>query len=341
MPRILFITSREPDYLQDLTYRGLVQVLGHGQVVEIPFHRSFYRSAKGYPRNLGYCETNSPVAGAWRSLRADLRAFDIVIVGSCKPDCFERYLSIAGGLPARTPVVFIDGGDRPAIGGDLERLKRPGLWENALEARPFDWIFKREYLESATHGKNVVPFSFSFDFDRYQFPVQAAKRYQVSFWAVESDPIRTRVLTMLEGNFDCRENGTHRNQVFRRYKRTGLHYLEELSRCRVVLNFRGEGWDTLRYWEVPGVNTLLVSQKPGIRIPDNFVDGEDIVFCRDDLSDLLDLVSFYLGHEAKAEEIAAAAHAKARRLHSTRARALRLLETIGGRNGSGGDQGAG
>ncbi|MBF8251225.1 MAG: hypothetical protein HW382_853, partial [Deltaproteobacteria bacterium] len=33
-PRILFINSDEPDYLQDLTYSGLMKVLGAEDVVD-------------------------------------------------------------------------------------------------------------------------------------------------------------------------------------------------------------------------------------------------------------------------------------------------------------------
>jgi len=328
MPKILFITSREPDYLQGLTYSGLVQLLGQRDVVDIPFNTSFYLKGKGYPRNLGYRESNSLAGGFWRSMRADLRAFDLVIVGSAKPDCFEKYLSIVNGIPARTPVVFVDGGDRPELGGDLDRLKRPELWHQAARSRTFNRIFKREYLETADHGPGVIPFPFSFDFDRYEFQVPGEKKYQASFWAVESHPIRTKALELLEGRFDCDKNGTHRNQVFRQYRRKGLFHLQEMSRCRVVLNFRGVGWDTLRYWEVPAVGGLLISQRPQIRIPENFVHEREIVFCRDDLSDLIDMISYYLKNEGRASEIAANAHRKARQHHSTRAKAEILLRAV-------------
>ena len=54
---------------------------------------------------------------------------------------------------------------------------------------------------------------------------------------------------------------------------------KSFSVVKVVLNFRGGGWDTLRYWEVPALGTFMISGKPGFEIPNNFVDGESIVYC--------------------------------------------------------------
>src|SRR3989344_2462885 len=57
---ILYVCSRENDYLQDLTYAGLAEVLGKEQVVEFPYHWSFHRKREHfwsrrlrYPKNLG------------------------------------------------------------------------------------------------------------------------------------------------------------------------------------------------------------------------------------------------------------------------------------------------
>ena len=61
-------------------------------------------------------------------------------------------------------------------------------------------------------------------------------------------------MELIQDRFDCRANGTTRNQVFKKYKRKGDFYLEELKRARITLNFRGVGWDTLRYWEVPALS---------------------------------------------------------------------------------------
>jgi hypothetical protein len=311
-------------------------------VIDWPWNPNFHWPRKKYPRNLGYGGVNlrhlSPLLLGPGSLPWD--EIGCIFVAAMKPDCFESYLALSPRIPSHVPVVLLDGGDFPEIGGDLYRLKRPDLWEQTQRQRPFDFVFKREMLENKTYPTQTAPLPFAIPYKAMPDSVAQKKsfsnadfRYDVSFWAVESDPIRTQALGLIENKFDCRENGTTRSQVFKKYKRKGLFYLEELARCKIILNFRGVGWDTLRYWEVFGLNRFMISQRPQILIPDNFVDRKEIVFCKDDLSDLLDLCQYYLTHEAEREAIAQAGAKKARELHSTEARARFVLRTLRDRLG--------
>lgn len=318
---ILFINTPETDYLQDLSYSGLVKVLGRGRVVDQPWNPRFHLPLKGYPRNLGRS------GFAWPRILADAGSFGLVIVGAAKPRCLQSYLSIVERIPPSTPVAFIDGGDWPEVGGDLKRLGGWDLYLEAARKRPFDLVFKREIIEGTNFPANAFPLPLSFNFGRLPGKASSLK-YQVSFWAVESNPARTRALELLEDRFDCRDNGTVRNQVFSKYRRKGLRYLEELASCALVLNFPGAGWDTLRYWEVPALGRPMISMRPRIAIPDNFEDGKEIVFCRDDLSDLVDLCRYYLDHAEEREAMARAAQAKAREKHSDEARARYMMDIV-------------
>ncbi len=323
MPKLLFINDRKPDYLQDLTYSGLAGILGPGNVIDHPWNPHYHLQRGRYPRNLGHVRNS-----LFRSLlsRAPAGRCDAVIIGAAKPACFVEYLKIARDIPDSTPVIFIDGGDWPVIGGDLYRLKASSVYERAVAIRPFDLVGKREYLMESGYAHNVFPLPFSCNFDCFARARQpSAFKYGVAFWAVESHPIRSAVLDRLDGRFDCRENGSVRNQIFKKYRRRGIRYLEELQSCRVVLNFRGTGWDTLRYWETPGLGRFMISQRPAIRLPDDFRDGQEIVYCRDDLSDLLDLCGYYLDHPEERETIARNARTLALEKHSSLARARYLL----------------
>lgn len=324
--RILFINSKESDYLQDLTYSGLVKVLGVENIVDHPWNPHYHIRRRTYPRNLGYTPNS-----LFKSLASKFSSkdYDAVIVASAKPECFVEYLKISKDIPSSTPTIFIDGGDFSDIGGDLTRLKAPHLYKEAVSKKPFDLILKREYLADTEYPANVVPFPFSFNFDIIRHnPFSNSLKYDISFWAVESDPIRTTALTLLEDKFDCRKNGTVRNQIFKKYKRKGLRYLEELKSCKIVLNFRGVGWDTLRYWETPAIGRFMISQRPRIVIPDNFRDGKEIVFCKEDLSDMIDLCDHYLNNEEERETIAGNALELAKTSHSDVARAMYLLTKI-------------
>jgi len=158
--------------------------------------------------------------------------------------------------------------------------------------------------------------------------VEEKKLYDVTCWCVESDPIRTKALSILENLYDCRSNGTTLGQTFKNYKRKGLGYLKELGGSRISCNFRGVGWDTLRYWEIPAVQSLMISQKPQIVIPDNFVNGEHVIFCKDDLSDMTSLIDYYLSHEDEREEMSAAARDYAMKIHTHIQRAEYFLDKI-------------
>jgi len=323
--KILFVNTRESDGVQDLMYSGLAKVLGPKNVIDYPWNPYFHFGRRKYPANLGYTSGSLlPSVAA----RLKSKTFSFVIVGAAKPACFQTYLSLVGSIPSSVPVVFLDGGDLGQLGGDMIRLNAEGLYHESIERRPFDAVFKREYPSDRELGKRVWPLQFSFNFDRLPRQLPSETKYDVAFWAVESNPVRTEVLKLIENRFDCRENGTHRNQVARRYVRKGVHYLRELAACKVVLNFPGVGWDTQRYWEVPALGRFMISMRPRILIPDNFLDQEHVVFCNDDLSDLIELCEYYLRNPVERERIASNAREFARRRHSNVARDSYMLEKL-------------
>jgi hypothetical protein len=324
--KILFINSIDSDGVQDLTISGLTKLLNPKNIIEYPWNRFYHLPLRKYPANLGYTD-KSLLSSILSKLRN--KSYDFVFVGSAKPSCFNNYLSIIENIPASTPVIFIDGGDFDMIGGDLLRLKSFDLYEKAIQQRKFNGVFKREYLIDKNLGDNVWPLQFSFNFERMPLDLPYQNIYQVAFWGVESNPIRTNALEILKGKFDCDENGTKKGQKFHKYKRRAQNYLRELTNCKIVLNFPGVGWDTQRYWEVPALGKFMISYKPQIKIPNNFINGTHCVFCNDDLSDLLDKCEYYLINEKEREEIALASKEHARKYHSNLSRANYILKTLG------------
>jgi len=94
------------------------------------------------------------------------------------------------------------------------------------------------------------------------------------------------------------------------------------------LNFRGAGWDTLRYWEASAVGSLLVSQKPQIVIPNDFIHGEEVIHIGVDFQEMLDVCKHYLNNAARAEYITKNAHAKLKKFHTDVARADTVLREL-------------
>jgi len=321
--KILFVGTKKCDYLQDLTYSGLVKVLGNNSVVELNSVMSYHLPVKKYPKNLGYVAFN-PLAMRCRYWKD----VDVVIVGAAKPSCFTDYEAILPYLSATTKTVFIDGGDWGSIGGDFKRLNCEDLYENVVFKRPFDVVFKREYLKEMDYPSTVFPLPFSINEQRYKGIQQLPFLYDVAFWAVESHPIRKQVFDYVKPLYDCAFNGTVPNQVAKQYKRKGRFYFEEVKRTRISLNFRGTGWDTLRFWEIMGLGSFMISQHPGIVIPNDFTDGKEIIYCKEDLSDLQPLCDYYLKHENARRAIAVKAALKAAEFHTDVARAHYLLSKL-------------
>lgn len=325
--KILFVNSQKFDYGQDLAYAGLCEVLGKENVRDYPRHTTYHLNTKTYPKNLGYYPNYNPLTYV-QSQQITPKNCDVVIVGACKPDAFHAYLKIASGISNSTPVVLIDGGDREEMGGDLLRLNAYSLWEEAVRLRPFDIIFKREYLKDRDYAPNIHPLPFSINLNALGVRPSGVFDKDVSFWAMESHPIRSRALELLKGKFDCDENGTAKNQTLKGYKFKGRRYHEELAKCRIVLSLRGGGWDTLRYWEIPALGPLMITQRLGIVIPNDFESGKHIIHCQDDLSDLIDLCEHFLRHEDERVRMASAAYEHLCRYHTHVARARYMIEII-------------
>ena len=323
--KILYISRNKSDYLQDILYTGLVKVLGIANVIDLPWNNKFHLNFKKYPRNMGLCK-NTILPSLLSRFRSN--DYSLVIVASCHPDTMKSYLELIHKIPKAVPTVFVDGGDWEQVTGDLDRIGGRELYDEIMSIRPFDHVFKREYIIDRSYEKNVHPLPFAFNFDRMP-ALSPGFKYDVAFWAVESHPVRTEALDLIENEFDCKANGTVRNQVMKKYKRKGAFYLQELASCKVSLNFRGAGWDTLRYWEVPALGGFMISQKPGIVINNNFEDKKDIVYCRDDLSDLLDLCEYYLKHDDEREAIASRALNKMKSYHTDAHRAEEVLRVCG------------
>ncbi len=322
--KILYICSARFDYLQDLTYGGLVKVLGKHNVIDYPWNPKFNLPIKSYPKNLGYKSISFrfPVMNNFKEI-------DLVILASAKKDALESYIKILH-LIKNKPIIFLDGGDLPEIGGDFYRHHCRSLYEETINQRPFDIILKREYIPSLYNShSNVFPFPFSFPYNISLPPVaESLKTYDVSFWGQQHPQIRTDALKRLAGKYDCDQNGTTLDQNFKTYKRKGLFYLKEISRCKIVLNFRGLGWDTMRYWEVPAAGSFMISQAPQILIPNNFESGKHLVWCSDSLDDLIDLIDYYIARPSEREQMALNAREHLLKYHLNTARASTLIEIV-------------
>lgn len=322
--KVLFVHSGKTDYLQDALFSGLVEVLGSGNVLCSSWYKRFHLDLWSHPKNLGLTNFRMPT---WIS-EDTLREVDIALIASCKAQTFRSFLKLEPLLPTRTKIVFIDGSDDPRIAGDLEREGSPSLFSSLVGRRELHRIFKREMLLDSHYDRMVLPISFASGLE-WHAPKTTANRYMdVAFWAVESNPVRSQILRAISGEFDCARNGTSLGNTFRGYRRRGLGYLDALQSVKILLNFRGAGWDTLRYWEVTMLGGFLISQKPNIHITNNFEDGKSIVFVGTDPEEVIDKCKFYLSKPLFREQVEKNARLHSLLFHKRKDRAEYVLRNI-------------
>lgn len=312
------------DYLQDAVYSGLVRILGRGNIRSYRWSKWHHLPIYKHPKNIGYDHFELPRRAIKKS---GLSQFTHIIIGSCKAATFQDFLEVQRYLRRDAKIVFLDGGDDSDIGGDLKREGADQLFLDSISSRPFDFIFKREMLLCKNYPPNTLPLNFAVDFGKLEVKA-LPKRFDVVFWAVESHPIRKQVLQALDGEFDCRANGSVPNQTFRNYRRRGTDYIRGIMESRITLNYRGAGWDTLRYWEVTSLGQFLISQRPEIQILNNFEHEKSIVFVGADPEEMLDRCMYYLRNNLDATRIGQCAAEHSRKYHTLEARAKFILEKI-------------
>ncbi len=327
---ILFLCHNHVDYLQDGLFHGLASLLGKSRVIDWPRQERFHVQTAGPQPRLGFSPQPEPSRprSRWR-LRRELREgrFGLVVVAASRRGAFRAWHAVMDAAKA-VPVVLVDGGDMVELAGQLAWESRLALRKAVLAKRDFDLVFKREHRGTLTNHPDVVPISFCLPEDYFVTPTEPiSKTRQVAFRGNETSASRSQAIRMLRGVRDFAAAGGCDPVPGVR----GQEYLRELAATKVCLSFWGAGDDTLRYWEIACVGSLLLAQRPRMPVPDNFIDRKEAVFVQDDLTDLVELLNYYCDHDAEREAIAAAGRAKFLRCHTTSARARYFLNRLAGR----------
>ena len=183
-----------------------------------------------------------------------------------------------------------------------------------LQFNDFAAYFKREKHRAIDYGTNSYPLPFAYD-QRRALEASPTNPRESFFWAGHRMfGIRRLYLESLEKHL-----GTTLDTMY-----TPEEYVQRIQGAAIGLNCFGMGFDTVRYWELPAHGTMLLSERLPIEIPYDFVDGESAVFF-DDLSTLIEKLSYYETHPKETAEIAHAGHARYWQHHTNQARARQLL----------------
>lgn len=307
-PRILFLLPGRSHYGLDVLYDGLCAVLGSEYVTDFPWKPSLHGHA---PEILAHYPCVFDRGGAPAPLdeilgRLQDGYFDMVLFGDVErtidQGVVRRVLEAASGVP----LFIVDQQDDPKDNREevLDYLGRPSLHGYS----------KREYLACVDFGPNVLPLPFAYP-DSRVLEDPGGPRPEALFWAGHRQfGLRGLYLDHLEKALARNFGETYAQD----------EYVDALRASRIGLNIFGFGFDTVRYWELPANGCMLLAERPPIRIPYNFEEGESAIFF-DHVFDLEEKLSYYLSHTEEAAAIAQAGHGHLKRYHTGSGRARQLL----------------
>lgn len=308
--RLLFLVHPKSDYGPDVLYDGLSRVLGHGQVIDFPWKHTLHghlpETHAHYP--CAFDHPGEPWTGTQACEALQAGAFDAVLYADTLQlfdrELAQRVMAAAGD----TPVFLVDLWDQC---GDYSEAMR-----QYCGAKQTAGQFKREVLAGLeqAYAPNTVPLPFAYSEAHLPESISFDARDGV-FWAGQVQYGARRLkLEWLRDRFGV--------DIERKFPQE--QYSAQLGACSVGLCIFGNGFDSVRYWELPAHGCMLLAERPPIHIPHNFVDGESAVFF-DDLADLEAKLDHYLNHPNEARAIAEAGHNHFLKHHTSTARARHLL----------------
>jgi len=354
--RILFLTDDALDYASDPLYVGLSRVLGNDRVVDYPYKGAFHD-----PEARLWCLSQCPGRRYSREEILDLlrdRYFDLVCLASFRQASLEECARLYEQVPF-PPMVFVDGEDGPNLRHDVVGrfpiqvyFKREYVWGRGNRVRDF-WARAWTFRGDRTLFERTVPFPFSLVMDTLPDFGSVLKQIDVSYRGHASHPQRVKAVKILSGMSGIRfSGGVYASPDDRKYKlkagtikrlwtkivddapasegdllkkRAPEDYYREMAASRIAVSIRGGGWMTPRYFEIVAMGTLLISDRPEVLIPNDFVDRRHAVFCKRDLSELEALVRYYLCEDAEREAIVAEGRAHLLKYHTCERRAEYFL----------------
>lgn len=356
--RILFLGDQEFDYASDPLYIGLSRILGEDQVVDYPYKPLYHDpTAKNWfmVQRPGRRYTREDIVDLLRS-----RYFDLVCLASFRQACLDegRWLYNQVSFP---PMVFVDGADDARIRHEIVRqyplaiyFKRDYIWKFSNPLRAFGTLVG-PFRGSHKLYSRTLPLPVSIIVDALPDLPPVEKTIDVSYTGRASHSRRAKAVDILSRMPGVRfSGGIYASPGDRRYKLIGHpikrlitkvfdnrearasdqdkkqspeEYYRAIAASKIAISIRGGGWTpSPRYYEIPALGTMLLSDPPESIIPNGFVDRQHAVFCRADLTDLNALVLYYLREDAEREAIAREGRLHLLKYHTCERRAEYFVE---------------
>lgn len=336
--KILYLTDTSPglppvDYLPDELYHGLVSVLGQENVIDYPSKPTYHLPA--------------PAGTICRYAFADLHAqfnpfespdaFDLIVVSTPRPMPFYNWLALRRYFK---PVVAVDGQDDEGITTAL--LYDSILYFKREVTNPMPRIVQRKYAAAEMDfiEKHFIEMDPGF-FHTRDIRREIAEKFRPISFSVEPELLNIHEEKTSDFFFAGGRTHRHRRAALEhltRLARPGFDivdgpvgnrtaYLRRLAAARIGLSIRGSGFDCVRYWEIPAVGALLLSERPPIAIHEDFEAPKNAIFF-DRFDQIVPLVENLLKNPALIDQISRAGREHIRAHHTTDRRANYFLAEV-------------
>ena len=313
--KILYCNYLHVDYGMDTLFDGLCRVLGSENVLDYPRKKSLHGDGScifwKYPCQFEYPDT---VSDDEKIEMLNKNKFDAIFVGAGGYKDFrvnhripttpkvEESFNLLKEKSKKIPTYIIDYGDDPNINYPLA---------SSLNCRLY---FKREYLKAAVYEPWVTPLSFSYS-KKYLDKIRQAPKENNFFLSGAETVSRKPYFEALKKAYNFVPEGYLYQKL----------YSNSLSHSKIGINLKGNGNDTVRYYEIPAHNALLLSQKLDIVIENEFKDGKTAFFF-DSPDEMIEKLDWCLKNDIT--KIAKSGHAWLRKYHTTEVRARQVLNKI-------------
>ncbi len=308
--RILYLMHPNSDYGADMIYDGLCRLLGPEQVTEYPYKATLHGGdpalAAGYPCVFAWPgkvqDAEAIVA------RAGAGAFDVILCSDTLHMLPREETQAILAAAAATPLFITDTWDQC------------GDYREAIEAhlgRASAGQFKREMLAGARYTEGTWPLTFGYPDGLVPQHIDYTAKSGL-FWAGK-DLFGARRLSLA---YLRERRGMPLNASY-----APDEYAKRIDAALAGLCLFGNGFDTVRFWELPAHGALLVAERPPILMTHPFTDGENALLF-EDLGELGEKLAWLDAHEDAARAMAERGHAHFLAHHTGTARARELLGRV-------------
>lgn len=204
-----------------------------------------------------------------------------------------------------------------------------GLTNNYIRAIKYfnpKLCFIREYSKFKKYDKMIKPMTFSYMDHLFSYDnIDITNKSLDVFWSGKIYGYRKPILDNILKDKIIKsliENSTD-------YKYFKLNdYKTRLNNSKIGISLRGNGYDSVRYYETPANMCALFTEDVGskIVIDNEFKDGEHCIFI--DSNNAVDKIKYYLNNEKELKDITINGYNHCKKYHSSTYRAQTMINHI-------------